>query len=159
MWKRDWYFYMVENELLHLPDYCFCSRATTLSVGLALKCDETEASRSENTLQNVKNYKITHKCQKKYIFAQTIFTHFWDSTGGTVTIEQLPIAMSQLLLKSTILYQIYCFLITFGELSRIFFAKIALFFTKSHFFLAHLVSYPYLCTQIQNKENKYANWT
>mgnify|MGYP003295249586 len=38
------------NELLQLPDYCFCSRATTLSVGLALKCDETEASRSENTL-------------------------------------------------------------------------------------------------------------
>ena len=27
-------------------------------------------------LQNVKNYKITRKCQKKYIFAQTIFTHF-----------------------------------------------------------------------------------
>lgn len=45
-------------------------------MGLALKCDETEASRSENTLQNVKNYKITRKCQKKYIFAQTIFTHF-----------------------------------------------------------------------------------
>jgi len=64
------------NELLQLPDYCFCSRATTLSVGLTLKCDETEASRSENTLQNVKNYKITRKCQKKYIFAQTIFTHF-----------------------------------------------------------------------------------
>ena len=38
------------NELLQLPNYCFCSRATTLSVGLALKCDETEASRSENTL-------------------------------------------------------------------------------------------------------------
>ena len=46
-------------------------------MGLALKCDETEASRSENTLQNVKNYKITRKCQKKYIFVQTIFTHFW----------------------------------------------------------------------------------
>ena len=45
-------------------------------MGLALKCDETEAGRSENTLQNVKNYKITRKCQKKYIFAQTIFTHF-----------------------------------------------------------------------------------
>ena len=45
-------------------------------MGLALKCDETEASRSENRLQNVKNYKITRKCQKKYIFAQTIFTHF-----------------------------------------------------------------------------------
>ena len=64
------------NELLQLPNYSFCSRATTLSVGLALKCDETEAGRSENTLQNVKNYKITRKCQKKYIFAQTIFTHF-----------------------------------------------------------------------------------
>lgn len=53
------------NELLQLPDYCFCSRATTLSVGLALKCDETEAVRSENTLQCIKNYKITRKCQKK----------------------------------------------------------------------------------------------
>ena len=53
------------NELLQLPDYCFCSRATTLSVGLALKCDETEAVRSENTLQSIKNYKITRKCQKK----------------------------------------------------------------------------------------------
>jgi len=46
-------------------------------MGLALKCDETEAGRSENRLQSIKNYKITRKCQKKYIFAQTIFTHFW----------------------------------------------------------------------------------
>ena len=63
------------NELLQLPDYCFCSRATTLSVGLALKCDETEASRSENTLQNVKNYKITRKYQKKiYLCTNNFYT-------------------------------------------------------------------------------------
>ncbi len=61
--------------------------------------------------------------------------------------------------KSAILYQIYYFSSTFGELSRIFFTKIALFFTKSHIFLAHLVNYPYLCTQIQKKEKNYANWT
>ncbi len=71
MWCRH------RNELLQLPDYCFRSRATTLSVGLALKCNETEAGRSGNTLQSIKNYKINRKCQKKYIFAQTIFTHFW----------------------------------------------------------------------------------
>jgi hypothetical protein len=45
-------------------------------VGLALKCDETEAGRSGNTLQNVKNYKSLANVKKNYIFAQTIFTHF-----------------------------------------------------------------------------------
>mgnify|MGYP006864370406 CR=1 FL=1 len=45
-------------------------------MGLALKCDETEASRSENRLQNVKNIKSLVNV-KKIIFAQTIFTHFW----------------------------------------------------------------------------------
>ena len=44
-------------------------------MGLALKCDETEASRSENTLQNVKNYKITRKCQKKiYLCTNNFYT-------------------------------------------------------------------------------------
>ena len=44
---------------------------------LALKCDETEASGSENTLQSIKNYKSLANVKKNYIFAQTIFTHFW----------------------------------------------------------------------------------
>ena len=81
MWKRDYTFIWCRNgnELLQLPDYCFCSRETTLSVGLALKCDETEAGRSENRLQNVKNYKITRKCQKNISLHKQFLHTFWDS--------------------------------------------------------------------------------
>ena len=82
MWKRDWYFLWCRhgNELLQLPDYCFCSRATTLSVGLALKCDETEAGRSENTLQSIKNYKSLVNVKKKIISLHKQFLHtFWDN--------------------------------------------------------------------------------
>ena len=46
-----------------------------------MKCDETEAGRSENTLKNVKNYKITRKCQKKiYLCTNNFYTLF-----GTVS--------------------------------------------------------------------------
>jgi hypothetical protein len=48
-------------------------------VGLALKCDETEASRSENTLQNVKNYKITRKCHKNISLHKQSLHTFRDS--------------------------------------------------------------------------------
>ena len=78
---RDWYFLWCRNgnELLQLPDYCFCSRATTLSVGLALKCDETEASRSENTLQSIKNYKSLANVKKNISLHKQFLHTFWDS--------------------------------------------------------------------------------
>ena len=134
---RDWYFLWCRhgNELLQLPDYCFCSRATTLSVELALKCDETEVSRSENTLQSIKNYKSLANVKKNISLHKQFLHTFGDSIGGTVTIEQLPIAMSQLVLKSTILYQIYYFLITFGELSSIFSQKLHYSLPNLTFFL------------------------
>ena len=70
------------NELLQLPDYCFCSRATTLSVGLALKCDETEASRSENTLQNKKSPNHLQMSKKLSLRKQSLYT-FRDTTSKT----------------------------------------------------------------------------
>ena len=81
MWKRDYTFIWCRNgnELLQLPDYCFCSRATTLSVELALKCDETEAGRSENTLQSIKNYKLLANVKKNISLHKQFLHTFRDS--------------------------------------------------------------------------------
>jgi hypothetical protein len=51
---------------------------------LALKCDETEASRSENRFQNVKNYKITRKCQKNISLYKQFLHTFWDSINKAI---------------------------------------------------------------------------
>ena len=72
------------NELLQLPDYCFCLRATTLSVGLALKCDETEASRSENTLQSIKNYKLLANVKKNISLHKQSLHTFRDSINKAI---------------------------------------------------------------------------
>ena len=58
---------------------------------LALKCDETEAGRSENTLQNVKNYKITRKYQKKlYLCKNNFYTLL-----GTVSNNRATLAIAK----------------------------------------------------------------
>ena len=86
---RDWYFLWCRhgNELLQLPDYCFCSRATTLSVGLALKCDETEAGRSENTLQNKKIIKSLANVKKNISLHKQFLHTFGDSIKDTNRVE------------------------------------------------------------------------
>ena len=55
-------------------------------MGLALKCDETEAGRSENTLQNVKNYKITRKCKKNISLHKQSLHTFRDSINNRATL-------------------------------------------------------------------------
>ena len=56
-------------------------------MGLALKCDETEAGRSENTLQNVKNYKSLANVKKNISLHKQFLHTFGDSikNGGKDT--------------------------------------------------------------------------
>ena len=48
-------------------------------MGLALKCDETEAGRSENTLQNIKNYKSLANVKKNISLHKQFLHTFGDS--------------------------------------------------------------------------------